>query len=80
MRQLRNTILFIALLVASILLLERLFILGPFSSEERISGDNRASFASIEPNTLDVVYVGASNVYAYWMAPLAWDSRIFPRI
>ena len=73
MRHLRNTILFLALLFGSIALLERLFILGPFSIDERISGDNRASYMKLEDNTLDVVYVGASNVYAYWLSPLAWD-------
>lgn len=65
--------LFAILVTLSLLGLERLFILGPFSVEERISGDNRASFSSLGEDTLDVVYVGASNVYAFWQAPLAWE-------
>lgn len=65
---------FFALLVAvSLFGLEKLFILGPFNVEERISGDNRASFSSLPSDSLDVVYVGASNVYAFWQAPLAWN-------
>lgn len=72
-KQFIKACLFLSLLVLSLHELDQLFILGPFTSEERISGDNRASFQSLDPNSLDVVYVGASNVYAFWQAPLAWD-------
>lgn len=30
-------------------------------------------FYTEEEETLDAVYVGASNVYAFWQAPLAWE-------
>ena len=72
-RQFVKVCTFLSILVLSLLELEHLFILGPFTSEERISGDNRASFELLEPYSLDMVYVGASNVYAFWQAPLAWD-------
>lgn len=72
-RMVFRAVLFVAILVLSLVGLESVFILGPFTSEERISGDNRSSFDQLEPNSLDMVYIGASNVYAFWQAPFAWD-------
>ena len=73
MKRLAKALLFVALLVLSLATIQQALLVGPFSSDERVGRDNHASFRDQEPNTLDVVYVGASNVYSFWQAPLAWD-------
>ncbi len=73
LRRFCKAALFVALLVVTLAGLQHLFLVGPFSSNERVGRDNHASFRAQAANTLDVVYVGASNVYSFWQAPLAWD-------
>ena len=73
MRRLAKALFFVALLVLSLATIQQALLVGPFTNSERVGRDNHASFRYQEPNTLDVVYVGASNVYSFWQAPLAWD-------
>lgn len=73
LRRFFKAVIFVLLLVVTLTGLETLFLVGPFSNEERVGRDNHASFRAQKDNTLDVVYVGASNVYSFWQAPLAWD-------
>ena len=73
LRRFFKAILFVVLVVVTLAGLENLFLVGPFSNEERVGRDNHASFRAQEDNALDVVYVGASNVYSFWQSPLAWS-------
>ena len=73
MKRLAKGLIFVALLVLSLATIQQALLVGPFSNDERVGRDNHASFRALDPNTLDVVYVGASNVYSFWQAPLAWD-------
>ncbi|MBQ9316471.1 MAG: hypothetical protein IJ203_06575 [Atopobiaceae bacterium] len=73
MKHFRRAVLFVVLLTLSLIGLQRLFIVGPFSSDERVGRDNHASFREQPDNSLDVVYVGASNVYSFWESPIAWS-------
>lgn len=73
MKHFRRAALFVLLLTLSLIGLQRLFLVGPFSNDERVGRDNHASFREQPENSLDVVYVGASNVYSFWESPIAWS-------
>ena len=59
---------FLVGLVLIVLLIEPLFRVG----DERISQTTQG-FYQEKKNSLDAVYVGSSNVYAYWQAPLGFQ-------
>ncbi len=62
-------VIFILVLVASVQLLEsRLFKISDARSHQTFKG-----FYSEKKDSLDAVYVGQSNVYPFWSAPLAWE-------
>lgn len=61
---------FLLILVLIVMVIEPVFRIG----EPRLNQIVEA-FYSEEDNALDVVYVGSSNAYASWQAPLAWENH-----
>lgn len=73
MKQTKITILlkciaFIGGLMIVCLILQNVFRLDDARIKQTVRG-----FYKEEENSLDAVYVGASNVYAFWQGPIAWN-------